>query len=254
MAALAALVNHYFDFTMTIVHFSYELAQQLFYSEDEFPVSFEDAWVWLGYSKKSHALSFLKANFVEGTDFALLRKREWSQAGRSSDIYGLTVECFQNMGMMAGTAKGKEIRVYFLQCEKELKQIKRQQSQPLMLPEQRLQIAVEGIKFFGIDVDNPRVKQGYQDYVNNLLLHQPQLASSSERWMGVAERAEELGYGRIGADHSIRTRLGKYVGQRQLERRREKRLCNGTNQNIWIYLVCNELDEVIKSYFDVHLL
>jgi|GEM_PF-5824540 len=124
----------------------------------------------------------------------------------------------------------------------------------LMLPEQRLQIAVESIKFFGIDVENPRVKQGYQDYVNNLLLHQPRLPPSSDQWLGAVERAEELGHGRIGADLSLRTRLGQHVSKYGLERRQEKRMCNGTQQKIWIYQVCDRLDEAINSFFDLHLL
>ncbi len=125
---------------------------------------------------------------------------------------------------------------------------------PQMLPEQRVQVGMNFFQVMDIDIHNPRIKQGIQDWGTNLLLHQPQLPSSSERWMGVAERAEELGYGRVGADHGTRTRLGQHVAKRGLEPRQEKRLCNGMQREIWIYRVCNELDEVIKSYFDVHLL
>lgn len=38
------------------------------------------------------------------------------------DIH-LTANCLKEMGMMAGTEKGKEIRKYFLQCEKKLKEL-----------------------------------------------------------------------------------------------------------------------------------
>jgi hypothetical protein len=47
-------------------------------------------------------------------------------ASRTEFIY-LTVDCFKSLGMMAGTQKGKEVRKYFLECEK----IAKQKSEPL---------------------------------------------------------------------------------------------------------------------------
>lgn len=123
-----------------------------------------------------------------------------------------------------------------------------QQSQ--LLPEQRLQIGMNALQFFNIDQTNPRYAQGLQDWCLNLMLGQKQLPEATERWLGVAERAEELGYGRIGADLSLRTRLGTFVSKAPLERKREPRLCNGTQRKIWIYRVCDELDAVIVNFFE----
>lgn len=122
--------------------------------------------------------------------------------------------------------------------------------QPQLLPEQRLQIGMNALQFFSIDQTNPRYAQGLQDWCLNLMLGQKQLPESTERWLGVAERAEELGYGRIGADLSLRTRLGTFVSKCDLERKREERLCNGTQRKIWIYRVCDELDAVIVNFFE----
>lgn len=122
--------------------------------------------------------------------------------------------------------------------------------QPQLLPEQRLQIGMNALQFFSIDQTNPRYAQGLQDWCLNLMLGQKRLPESTERWLGVAERAEELGYGRIGADLSLRTRLGTFVSKCDLERKREERLCNGTQRKIWIYRVCDEFDAVIVNFFE----
>lgn len=236
---------------MTGLTFSYALAQQLYFSEEQFPVDFEQAWAWLGYSKKDKALSILKKHFVEGEDFALLRGGEWSQGGRSSDLYVLTTSCFKELGMMAGTAKGKEVRKYFVQCERQLKESVAQKQSSQLLPEERLQIGMNALQFFGIDQTNPRLTQGLQDWCLNLMLNQKQLMPAEDKWLGVAERAEELGYGRIGADLSLRTRLGQAIAKLQLDRQREKRLCNGTQREIWVYRICDELDAAIRLFFQV---
>jgi hypothetical protein len=120
-----------------------------------YPVDFDDAWQWVGYSTKQHAKDSLEKNFVEGSDFTTARrgkdgnlivtnnrdnqvggkdgnlnsrnkpenqvaghggKREG--AGRPSDIYLLTTDCFKAFCMMAGTPKGKEVRRYYLDLEK----------------------------------------------------------------------------------------------------------------------------------------
>lgn len=103
---------------MTNLQFSLATAHELLNSGEQYPVNFDDAWIWLGYSKKDKALDTLKSYFDEGLDYAFLQKGEWSQDGRSSDLYGMTVDCFKEMGMLAKTDKGKQIRRYFLECEK----------------------------------------------------------------------------------------------------------------------------------------
>lgn len=59
--------------------FSIELAQDLLDSSEEFPVSLDDAWVWLGYSRKDKALDTLKSYFETGVDFSTERggKYDW---------------------------------------------------------------------------------------------------------------------------------------------------------------------------------
>lgn len=98
-------------------------------STEEFPVVFDDAWQWIGYSRKDNAkVAFLNAGFVEGIDFRIfLNPQENSKVGRPSELICLTIDCFKSFAMMAGTSKGKEVRQYFLQCELKLKELLSQQ-------------------------------------------------------------------------------------------------------------------------------
>lgn len=103
--------------------FSMELVQQLVESEEQFPVNFSECWQWLGYSRKDKALETLKSYFILDVDFALHEKGKWTQAGRSSDLYYLTVDCFKQLAMLSRTEQGKKVRLYFLECEKVAKQV-----------------------------------------------------------------------------------------------------------------------------------
>ncbi len=93
-------------------------------SKDRFPVNFDDAWRWVGYSQKGMAKrALLKAGFIREIDFQVFcRNAKNLEGGRPSEEILLTVECFKSFAMMAGTERGKEVRAYFLRCEAELKQ------------------------------------------------------------------------------------------------------------------------------------
>jgi phage anti-repressor protein len=103
-----------------MIDFNKELALSLLGSGKEYPVDFEDAWQWLGYSSKQAAKKKLTRNFEQEEDYL----SEWMKTpdgGRPSESIYLTVDCFKALGMMSGTEQGKKTRQYFLRCEKELK-------------------------------------------------------------------------------------------------------------------------------------
>jgi phage anti-repressor protein len=106
------------------MEFSQELALSLIQSTKPFPVDFEEGWQWLGYSSKHKAKEKLKRNFEEGIDFEVFTQmgvnstRQGVQGGRPSEKIFLSIDCFKSLGMMAGTSKGKEVRQYFLKCER----------------------------------------------------------------------------------------------------------------------------------------
>jgi phage anti-repressor protein len=240
---------------MTNLTFSQNLAQQYFQSAEQFPIDFDDAWVWLGYSTKQKAEQSLYGYFEEGLDF-LTSGLKTSTGGRPSKLILLSVECFKQLGMLAKTEQGKVIRKYFLECERIAKELSKQQPAPQIPGDIR---AVNFINMLasqlGCDVKNPRFNQELQDFCLDIAIGYKRIASSEpkEVWLGVAERAEQLGYP-ISLVTNNRSQLGKYVATFGLQSTKENRLCNGTQRPINLYLLSDELDNAIKEFMDAKML
>lgn len=102
--------------------FTKETAIELLTLSDtvDFPVDFDAAWQWLGYSRKDNAKRFLlSCDFSVGTD--LLIREEPTTTGiqaKPKETICLTVECLKMWAMMSNTEQGKQVRRYFLECEK----------------------------------------------------------------------------------------------------------------------------------------
>jgi phage anti-repressor protein len=119
--------------------FSIDLAATLYRDENPFPVDFDAAWKWCGYTRKNNAKRTLLESFEEGVDYQIsCSTLKWSkiegEENRCSlkssgfgekqnggqnrqDIY-LSIDCFKAFAMMAKTEKGKQVRKYFLECER----------------------------------------------------------------------------------------------------------------------------------------
>lgn len=120
--------------------FDLSIATALFESSDQYPVDFDDAWQWLEYSRKDAAKrSFLGAGFFEGIDFVVFHDsvEDASKFGgtRKEEKIHLTCECFKQWGMLAGTEKGREVRLYFLECERIAKESRKPKTQIELLVE-----------------------------------------------------------------------------------------------------------------------
>jgi len=101
-------------------------------SANQYPVDFDEAWQWIGYSRKDNALVILKNNFEEETDFCSCLFRSKKGSGGHNEVkYSLTVDCFKSFCMMAGTDRGKEVRKYYLAVEKALLDIYRYTPAPV---------------------------------------------------------------------------------------------------------------------------
>ena len=90
-----------------------------FSSNEAFPVPFDEFWQWCGYSRKSKAKEMLCKNFTQSADYQVLHQMVQNpKGGRPSEIIQLTLDCAKTFAMLAQTEKGKEVRAYFLECEK----------------------------------------------------------------------------------------------------------------------------------------
>ena len=93
----------------------------LYQSESRFPIKFDDAWQWIGYFNKSTAKrALLSCGFEEGIDLLIKEESTESQFGTPEQYITLTVDCFKMWAMMAATEKGRQARLYFLECERKL--------------------------------------------------------------------------------------------------------------------------------------
>ena len=160
--------------------------------------------------------------------------------------------------MLARTETGKQVRRYFLDCEKALKQLQTATvPTPIALPPVAVQVSnlADALKFFDIDTSNPRFKQGLQDIVLNTLGIGQQAISSAPAtvYLGVVEKAQELGYP-IALVDQFRSQLGKYVASIGLPSQKEKRLCNGTQRPINVYLDSPELSIAVCEFMDAKTL
>lgn len=130
--------------------FGFGTALALLESADPFPVDFDAAWQWLGYQRKDYAKETLVRNFERGLDYTSEfsgLNRKTPDGGRPSEFIYLTIDCFKAFGMMAGTEKGKQVRRYFLECERKLKQVKtptRQPTAPAIAPSQTRYVTASG--------------------------------------------------------------------------------------------------------------
>jgi hypothetical protein len=93
-------------------NFSLTIAQDLFDNNNPFPVDFDIAWQWLGYSRKADAKSaLLAAGFITDIDLRItpesdnhntssISPQEKAVLARKENIF-LTIECFKSWAMMS---------------------------------------------------------------------------------------------------------------------------------------------------------
>lgn len=92
---------------------------------NDFVVDFDDAWKWLGFSRKDPAKRLLTQSFVEDRDYrislhpkverSLLPKEE--RGGQNKETILLTPFAFKEFSLLARTARGRSVRLYYLHLE-----------------------------------------------------------------------------------------------------------------------------------------
>lgn len=99
--------------------FTLATAQAYLNSTDEFPIDFNEAWVWLGYTTKGNAKRALISKLIDGFDYFIISDKLGSiDVPRPNEEIKLSIEGLKRFAMMANTDQGREVRDYFLQCER----------------------------------------------------------------------------------------------------------------------------------------
>jgi hypothetical protein len=89
----------------------------------EFPIDFDDAWVWLAYGRKDSALRTLKVQFTEGVDYKVhdddrvnKTSKVWAsdQKGPLPDKYYLTTNAFELFALRCRGGRGEAVKRFFL--------------------------------------------------------------------------------------------------------------------------------------------
>lgn len=114
-----------------------DLFQALCASAEEFPVDFDDAWQWIGYTRKDNALRALVAELENGVDYLLLFTEEHDCLGGFGHSkatkprkYWLSLDGFKMFCMAAGTPKGKAVRRHFIEIEKAYRKLQAETIDP----------------------------------------------------------------------------------------------------------------------------
>ena len=124
-------------------------------------------------------------------------------------------------------------------------QVKEQPS----LPPAHIQVhnLVSDLKWLGIESDNPRYSQLLKDSALTIL-GVGKVESVTQKYCGVVERAEQLGYSTKQINGG--SQLGKFVNKHLRPAHKENRLCQGTLRPINVFEVNDSLDCAIRAYFD----
>lgn len=100
--------------------------------EQEFPVPFNDLYTWLGYNQKSDAVKTLENNFQRDQDYVVewtTKKARQGVPPKSSKYYYLTTDCAKGFAMVSRTQRGKMVRQYFIEAEKELRTLREREQE-----------------------------------------------------------------------------------------------------------------------------
>ena len=115
----------------------------------------------------------------------------------------------------------------------------------------QLRTDIEFFGQFGIDLTNPRYSQYVKDIVVNTIIGVASLPEVKEVWLGVAEKAESMGYP-ANLVLKYRSTLGKFVKLNienyQLESVQEERICNGRSVKILLYKDCDSLTGLVRDF------
>jgi phage anti-repressor protein len=106
------------------------------YKPNEFIISLDQIWKWIGFSQKARAKELLEKSFIETEDYVFKNKiqhesEEKFRGGQNREIILLTVSTFKKFCIMASTKKSGEIHEYYIKLEEMLHEIIDEESNEL---------------------------------------------------------------------------------------------------------------------------
>lgn len=221
-----------------LLEFTKETAIQLLRMQEtiDFPVDFDEAYQWLGYTRKDNAKdTFLELGFLEGVDFSSFSRK--SSGGRPAESFKLTVDCFKKWGMRAGTEKGDQIRLYFLECER-IAHAPKTAVLAARYPDEAVKSVADAIDFVRQKIApyDPRQAQILIDHAMRGLDDYAVLPAAKPKLSGCVEIAQKLGY-KVSKDDSA---LGRHVAKNwraayNTEPQKVERECGGGFRNLKLY-------------------
>lgn len=142
-----------------------------------FPVDFEIAWYIAGYSRKDSAKRKL-SKMTEGTDFhRLVEVKQRHQRGAVEvEVFSLTCDALKHFCLLAETEEGRQIRNYFIECEKKWKLVEKHHpeiAQEIDIELRKMQAQAEILK---LQNDNLRMTVELRHLDSTMItLHGPEL-------------------------------------------------------------------------------
>jgi len=136
--------------------------------------------------------------FEEGRDFTSYLGE--SNGGRPSKEFALTIDCAKEISMLQRTDKGKEARLYFIECEKQLS-LKTPQTylealKALVATEEEKQLLLESNKQLETKVDNLSTAFMYESNWLSILkvsMHN-KVSEKVFDWRKLKQASDKMGY------------------------------------------------------------
>ncbi len=144
---------------------------------DDFVISLDDLWNWIGFSTKSKAKELLLKNFSENINYKTLNvdknDKNSIRGGHNKEIFLLNVNTFKSYCLIAGTEKAKKIHRYYIKLESILHQVIKEQNN-----EFKNQILTHVNKINELENNNKKLIKDKLMEKHNLLLKQFDCAGS----------------------------------------------------------------------------
>ena len=91
-----------------------------------------------------------KYGFVENVDFLIILSKT-PNGGRPSQEYYITLDMAKQLAMVENNEKGMQVRTYFIECEKKLREVVQQPTQPIGETEDKLRAYAYGMTLLNVD-------------------------------------------------------------------------------------------------------